>query len=146
MTIGETINANAGASDVFLNSFTTADSISIGGDAADQLDLSEAELDLITAATLHIGGTHGGDIFITTERVEDRARISIKDSGEGMSDDIREHIFEPFFTTREVGQGTGLGLSITFSIIEEHHGTIEVESAPGKGSEFIITLPLQRDE
>ena len=87
-----------------------------------------------------------GDIFIKTEPMEDRARISIKDSGEGMSDDIREHIFEPFFTTRAVGQGTGLGLSITFSIIEEHHGTIEVESVPGKGSEFIITLPLHGDE
>ena len=87
-----------------------------------------------------------GDINIQTDRVEDHARISIKDSGEGMADEIREHIFEPFFTTRAIGQGTGLGLSITYSIIAEHHGTIEVKSAPGLGSEFIITLPLHGDE
>ena len=87
-----------------------------------------------------------GDIYIQTDRIEDQARISIKDSGEGMADEIREHIFEPFFTTRAIGQGTGLGLSITYSIIEEHHGTIEVKSAPGLGSEFIITLPLHGDE
>jgi signal transduction histidine kinase len=87
-----------------------------------------------------------GEIRITTGREGDQARISIKDTGEGMSDEIREHIFEPFFTTRAVGKGTGLGLSITYSIIEEHRGTIEVESAPGSGTEFIIKLPLHGDE
>ena len=87
-----------------------------------------------------------GDIYIKTERWENQARISIKDSGEGMSEEVRKHLFEPFFTTRPVGQGTGLGLSITYSIIEEHHGSIEVNSTPGQGSEFIISLPLQGDE
>jgi signal transduction histidine kinase len=87
-----------------------------------------------------------GEITITTGRSGDQARISIKDSGEGMSDEVREHIFEPFFTTRAVGKGTGLGLSITYSIIEEHHGSIDVESAPGSGTEFIIKLPLHGNE
>jgi signal transduction histidine kinase len=87
-----------------------------------------------------------GEITITTHREGNQARISIRDSGEGMSNEIQEHIFEPFFTTRAVGQGTGLGLSITYSIIEEHQGTIEVESTPGQGTEFIIKLPLHGDE
>jgi signal transduction histidine kinase len=106
--------------------------------------LNQVFMNILSNSILAIKGS--GDIYIRTERSENQARISIKDSGEGMSDQVREHIFEPFFTTRAVGQGTGLGLSITYSIIEEHHGSIEVKSIPGQGSEFIISLPLQRDE
>jgi len=87
-----------------------------------------------------------GDIFVETSGFEDMARISIRDNGKGMPEEVMKHIFEPFYTTRAVGEGTGLGLSISYSIIEEHHGTIEVLSEPGLGSEFIITLPLIRKE
>ncbi len=87
-----------------------------------------------------------GDIFIETSIIDDSARISIRDSGRGMSDETRRHIFEPFFTTRPVGKGTGLGLSITYSIIAEHKGNIEVLSEPGLGSEFIITLPFIKSD
>ena len=66
--------------------------------------------------------------------------ISIKDSGTGMSEEVKHRIFEPFFTTKDIGEGTGLGLSIVFSIIEKHKGHIEVVSEVGKGTEFIITL------
>jgi signal transduction histidine kinase len=70
--------------------------------------------------------------------------IEIQDNGPGMADTVRKHIFEPFFTTKEVGSGTGLGLSVSYFIItERHQGTIDVKSAPGKGSNFIIKLPLQ---
>jgi signal transduction histidine kinase len=105
--------------------------------------LNQVFMNILSNSILAIEGE--GEIFIRTERIKDQARISIKDSGEGMSDEIQEHIFEPFFTTRAVGQGTGLGLSITYSIIEEHHGSIQVKSAPGLGSEFIISLPLHGD-
>ncbi len=82
-------------------------------------------------------------ITITTRQLPgQQVSISIKDSGIGMTDKVKEKIFEPFFTTKDVGEGTGLGLSIVFSIIEKHHGKIVVESAPGKGAEFIIYLPL----
>jgi len=87
----------------------------------------------------------GGDesITITTNRENDNLiSIKIKDSGVGMSAQVREKIFDPFFTTKDVGEGTGLGLSIVFSIIEKHHGKIIVNSAPGEGAEFIIYLPL----
>jgi signal transduction histidine kinase len=85
-----------------------------------------------------------GDIYIETSVVEDKARIAIRDTGVGMSEETMEHIFEPFFSTRAVGKGTGLGLSISFSIVQEHHGTIDVTSEPGQGSEFVIMIPLTR--
>jgi signal transduction histidine kinase len=106
--------------------------------------LNQVFMNILTNSVLAIEGE--GEIFITTSSVGDRARISIKDTGKGMPPEIRDHIFEPFFTTRAVGQGTGLGLSITYSIVEEHLGKIEVESEPGKGTEFIITIPFTRDE
>lgn len=68
-------------------------------------------------------------------------QIIIKDSGIGMNEDVKTKIFEPFFTTKDVGEGTGLGMSIVFKIIQRHNGTIEINSEPGQGSEFVITLP-----
>jgi len=106
--------------------------------------LNQVFMNIITNSILAI--EEKGDIYITTSSVDDKARISIRDTGKGMSREIMEHIFEPFYTTREVGKGTGLGLSISYSIIEEHGGTIEVQSEPGAGSEFIITLPFTRTE
>ena len=82
-----------------------------------------------------------GDLFIQTISSAIGIKIIIKDNGKGMSPEVKEHIFDPFFTTKEVGQGTGLGLSISYGIIERHNGNIDVLSAPGKGTEFIISLP-----
>lgn len=70
-------------------------------------------------------------------------RIEIEDNGPGMTEELRKRVFEPFFTTKRVGEGTGLGLSVSyFLVVENHGGRIEVESTPGKGSVFIIHLPL----
>jgi hypothetical protein len=82
-----------------------------------------------------------GDLFIQTISSAIGIKIIIKDNGKGMSPEVKEHIFDPFFTTKEVGQGTGLGLSISYGIIERHNGNIDVLSVPGKGTEFIISLP-----
>jgi signal transduction histidine kinase len=106
--------------------------------------LNQVFMNILTNSILAIEAE--GDIFIETSSVDDKARISIRDNGKGMSNEIREHIFEPFFTTRAVGKGTGLGLSISYSIIEEHQGTVEVLSEQGIGTEFIITLPLIRKD
>ncbi|RFM25841.1 sensor histidine kinase [Deminuibacter soli] len=81
-------------------------------------------------------------ISILTRDIADNCiEISIKDSGIGMTEEVKQKIFEPFFTTKEVGEGTGLGMAIVFKIIGSHHGKINIVSEPGKGAEFIITLP-----
>jgi len=84
-----------------------------------------------------------GQIFIKTFSDGDIVTISIRDTGTGMTPEVRQHIFEPFFTTKPVGEGTGLGLPITYGIIEAHDGNIEIYSEPGQGSEFVITLPVK---
>ncbi|MHC5728081.1 MAG: hybrid sensor histidine kinase/response regulator, partial [Nostoc sp.] len=84
-------------------------------------------------------------VLIQTTLTEDKNHIliRIKDNGVGMSPDIQQKIFDYSFTTKAVGQGTGLGLSITRQIVvEKHGGTLEVNSALGQGSEFIIKLPI----
>ncbi|MUG95295.1 HAMP domain-containing protein [Scytonema sp. UIC 10036] len=68
--------------------------------------------------------------------------IKIKDNGSGIEPKLQDKIFEPFFTTKEVGKGSGLGLWISYQIIQKHKGKIEVNSACGEGTTFIITLPL----
>ena len=90
--------------------------------------------------------TGEGTIAIRTYTEDDYAVIKIKDTGTGMPEEVKKHIFDPFFTTKEVGEGTGLGLSISYGIIQKHKGKIEVESAPGEGTEFIIRIPLVLSE
>jgi two-component system, NtrC family, sensor kinase len=83
------------------------------------------------------------EIHIQTSLDDHTLRISIRDNGPGMPEKVRSRIFEPFFTTKRVGEGSGLGLSIVYGIIEKHRGTIDVQSEPGQGTEFIIKLPVR---
>lgn len=69
------------------------------------------------------------------------AALSILDTGEGLSDEARDHLFEPFFTTKAFGKGTGLGLAMCYGIVKQNGGHITVESAPGAGTSFTIYLP-----
>ncbi|MBF0237949.1 MAG: PAS domain S-box protein [SAR324 cluster bacterium] len=72
--------------------------------------------------------------------------ISIKDAGVGIPPEILHRIFDPFFTTKPVDEGTGMGLAVVHGIVENHHGTISVESTPGKGSVFNVYLPASLNE
>lgn len=69
--------------------------------------------------------------------------LRMKDTGSGISDEVKKHLFEPFFTTKERGKGTGLGLSTIFGIVKQSGGEVAVESSPGKGSVFSIYLPYE---
>ncbi len=71
------------------------------------------------------------------------ARLAVGDSGCGMPPEVQAQIFEPFYTTKPLGRGTGLGLSAVYGIVQQNHGFITVDSAPGRGSTFAILLPLQ---
>ncbi|WP_269619272.1 ATP-binding protein [Zhongshania sp. BJYM1] len=102
--------------------------------------LNQVFLNLITNAAQAMDGK--GQICIRTSIENDNVQVAISDTGSGMDEETRAHIFEPFFTTKPVGKGTGLGLSIVFRIIEDHGGTIRVESEVGKGTEFFISLPV----
>ena len=82
-------------------------------------------------------------IFVDSNVDGDNVKISIGDTGKGISDELKEKIFDPFFTTKEIGKGTGLGLSISYGIIERHHGSIEVKNREnGQGAIFIVTIPF----
>ena len=84
----------------------------------------------------------GGLITVETHRVEDRAGISVTDTGTGMTKEILERIFEPLFTTKARGLGTGLGLSSVKLLVEGFSGDLQVHSKAGEGSTFIVRFPL----
>jgi signal transduction histidine kinase len=84
-----------------------------------------------------------GEVAVRTHATGTDAVIEVQDSGTGIPAAIREKIFDPFFTTKPQGEGTGLGLSISYGIVQDHGGSIEVESEEGKGSLFRVKLPLR---
>jgi two-component system, NtrC family, sensor kinase len=73
-------------------------------------------------------------------------KISIQDNGNGIPDAVKDKIFQPFFTTKPTGQGTGLGLSLSYDIVKAHGGELRVETKQGEGSEFIIIIPITKNE
>lgn len=86
-----------------------------------------------------------GMIAVTTTQDSYNAYITISDNGCGIPADKLNSIFDPFFTTKPIGKGTGLGLAISRAIIEQHNGKISVQSKPGEGTVFSITLPKNSD-
>jgi len=105
------------------------------------MQLNQAFLNILVNAAQAI--EEKGTISIKTCADNGGISIEISDTGEGMSRETQSRIFEPFYTTKEVGKGTGLGLSMVYDIIKKHKGTITVESEAGKGTTFVITIPVQ---
>ena len=108
----------------------------------DGSELREAMTNLILNALDAM--PEGGTLTLTTALVDERIEIAVADSGVGMPPEVRDKVFDPFFTTKGP-QGTGLGLSMTYGIISRHGGSIAVESEPGLGSTFRVSLPRAAD-
>jgi signal transduction histidine kinase len=109
--------------------------------AADGGQLTQVLVNLVVNAVQAM--PKGGRLIVQT-RVEDGYVVcSVEDTGVGMTEEVLDRLFVPFFTTKEVNQGTGLGLPVVHGIVTSHGGTIEVASAPGKGTTFTIRLPIE---
>jgi two-component system, sporulation sensor kinase E len=107
---------------------------------ADADQMSQVVINLVMNA-IH-AMPEGGTLQVGVSPHEGMIRFTVADTGHGISQDVVAKIFDPFFTTKEFGKGTGLGLTVVKGIIEEHQGTIAVESKAGKGTTFTIHLPM----
>lgn len=87
----------------------------------------------------------GGLLTISTRADDDHVSLIVEDTGTGMDESVMKQIFVPFYTTKDVDEGTGLGLAVVHGIVSSHGGTIEVESEVGKGSKFVVRLPMKHD-
>ena len=141
----------------------------LGGSIAVRRNLAQSQLFVLADATMieqivvnlavnaRDAMPGGGELMVSTREIvltekdvldkQERragsfARLSMADTGCGMEEAVIGHLFEPFFTTKEVGKGVGLGLATVYGMVKQHQGWIEVESQPGKGACFHITLPL----
>ncbi|MCI0620275.1 MAG: ATP-binding protein [Acidobacteria bacterium] len=103
--------------------------------------LNQVFMNLLVNAIQSIRGK--GQIRIQTRLQDHQVQVAISDSGSGIKPEHLERIFDPGFTTKGVGVGTGLGLSISARIIQDHRGLISVQSEVGKGTTFLISLPLE---
>ncbi len=108
------------------------------------IQLEQVFINLVTNARDALADAAVRKITISSEIRRETAVVTFADTGKGIPAGLEQRIFDPFFTTKEVGTGTGLGLSITYGIIQEHAGTISVESEPGEGARFVLELPLAR--
>ena len=125
---------------------------------ADDSQVSQIVMNLCTNAG-HAMDENGGELTVSLEEIdlsteevrtandlqEGRyARLTVSDTGIGMSGDMLDRIFDPYFTTKQKGGGTGLGLAVVHGILKDHKGAITVESTPGNGSTFRVYLPLEK--
>jgi signal transduction histidine kinase/BarA-like signal transduction histidine kinase len=116
---------------------------------ADGHQIQQVLLNLMINAEQAMLAAHGrGSLVIRTwfDADQEAVALEVTDDGPGIPIELRGKIFDPFFTTKETGKGTGLGLTVAYAIVQEHGGAIRVESPPGRGASFTITLPVSVTE
>jgi PAS domain S-box-containing protein len=110
---------------------------------ADSVQMQQVFMNIIiNAEDAMMESGNGRKLSIITEHADNTVRLSFSDDGAGIAEENLNRIFEPFFTTKSMGKGTGLGLSICYGIVTKHNGKIYAQSKRGKGSTFIIELPI----
>ena len=110
-----------------------------------ETQISQLLLNLLINA-FHATERNSGTVTVSTKVGNGKLLLSVADNGYGISEENKNRIFEPFFTTKKGGEGTGLGLAIAVQVVEEHGGTIKVESKEGVGTTFLVELPLFFEE
>jgi signal transduction histidine kinase len=115
------------------------------GIEADPRALNQVFLNLLKNAAEALR-ERGGTVKVAARAEGDSILVTVRDDGPGIAPELRARIFEPFFSTKGAGRGTGLGLSISRRIVAEHGGSLELESLPGRGAAFQVTLPRRRGE
>ncbi|HLL12506.1 MAG TPA: ATP-binding protein [Rubrivivax sp.] len=106
--------------------------------------INQVVMNLVVNAAHAMGEKRGRIVLRTGSSGGDKVWLEVADNGCGIAKDVLPRIFDPFFTTKPVGKGTGLGLSLSYGIVQKHSGRIDVESQPGRGTTFTITLPISR--
>lgn len=107
--------------------------------------INQVVMNLVVNAS-HAIGAERGIITIRTGTEGDHVWIEVADNGSGIPKEYLSRIFDPFFTTKAIGKGTGLGLSLSYGIVQKHQGKIVVSSEAGKGTTFLVTLPIHHSE
>lgn len=118
----------------------TASCVTVAGDSA---QLRQVMVNLLVNAVQAM--PVGGEVTVRIGGGADERVLTIEDTGEGMSDGVRQQALLPFFTTRELHDGTGLGLAVVHGIVTGHGGTVEIESLEGVGTRVVLRLPVDRD-
>src|SRR2546423_4625484 len=113
---------------------------------ANPIQLEQVFINLLTNARDAVTDRAERTISLSSRTDGVDVEVVTRDTGPGIAPGMEKRIFDPFFTTKEVGAGTGLGLSITYGILQEHGGSIEGYSSPGKGAAFCVRLPLAAPE
>lgn len=116
-------------------------------------DMGRVILNLITNAfyavkdkQMQIAEGYEPTVSVSTKKINDVVEISVRDNGNGIPQKVLDKIFQPFFTTKPTGQGTGLGLSLSYDIVKAHGGELKVKTTENEGTEFIIELPVNKNE
>jgi len=120
--------------------------VTLVGHMPQQALLANVDADLLKQAAINViqngaqAMPEGGRLDVVLEEDHGSALLRIADEGSGIPEEIREKIFDLYFTTRSAG--SGIGLAMTYRILQLHHGSIEVQSNPGRGTEFLLRIPL----
>jgi len=112
----------------------------------DPSQIQQVFMNMIINAAEAMDGNGQLTLATRLEPTEEFIEVEFTDTGHGISEENLERIFDPFFTTKEMGHGTGLGLAISYGIIKEHEGTISVQSEVGKGTTFVVRLPMTAEK